>query len=127
MEPQKRPLFLIQEEEKGIFLIEYGECLEMDLLVAKEIVTNRLEITKNQLHYIIYDMSNIKSLTFDAKEYLLSPNYGTKNILGIAFIAGNHVSVLLANILTKTSKNFPSKFFTKKCDALVWLKELKNT
>jgi hypothetical protein len=71
-------------------------------------------------------MTNVKSISSEAKKYLLNPNSGTKNILGAAFIASNFVAALIANIFIKPKKNFPSKFFSKKFEAIHWIKELKK-
>src|SRR4051812_21229032 len=100
------------EEDEDIVFIEYHPNLEVNLLLAKEIVANRLEFTEEKEHYLILDMYNVKSVNSEAKKFLLDPNSGTKNILGAGFIASNLVSSLLANLFIKPQKSFPSKFFS---------------
>jgi hypothetical protein len=95
----------------------------VDLSTAKEIVADRIKFTKNKLHYLIVDMSSVKKVTPEAKEYMQHPEGGLKNILGAAFLANNPVSALLANIFVKTPKSFEARFFHKKEDAISWLKE----
>lgn len=112
-------------EDEDILYVEYCRGLEINLHNAKEIVANRFEFMQDAEHYMIIDATNIKSVSPEARSYLLDLNYGTKNILASAIIASNPVSALLANIFIKSSKNFPSRFFSKKVDALKWIKELK--
>jgi hypothetical protein len=114
------------EEDEDIIFVEYGQNLDVTLTLAEEIVANRIDFTTGKNHYVIFDTGTVKSLTSDAKSYLLNPSTGTKNILGAAFIASNPVAALIANIFIKSSKNFPAKFFSKKTDALNWIKELKT-
>lgn len=111
--------------DDDIVFIDYNKNLEVSLVLAQEMVDNRLEFTNNKPHYVIIDATGIKSMSLDAKNYLLDPDYGTKNILGSAIIANNPVSAMIANIFTKGAKNFPSRFFSKKADAIKWIKDLK--
>lgn len=113
------------DEDDEIVFIDYNKNLEVNLLLAKEMVDNRLEFTENREHYVVIDATGIKSISPEARAYLLDPRYGTKNIMGSAIIASNPVSMLIANIFTKGAKNFPSKFFSKKTDAIKWIKDLK--
>ena len=115
----------IQDDEDIIF-VEYAPNIEVNLELAKEIVSNRLDFAGEKMHYLILDVSNVKSITSDARTYLLDPNTGTKNILGAAFLASNLVSALFANFFIKSRKGFPTKFFHKKNDALKWIKEIKE-
>lgn len=127
MRTQVYPLITMSiEEDEDIVFVEYRHNLEVTLIYAKEIVLNRLEFTNHKAHYLVLDFSNVKSVSHEAKNYLLDPDSGTKNILGAAFIAGNPVSALIANIFIKPSKGFPSKFFSKKKDAVNWLKEVRG-
>jgi hypothetical protein len=114
------------EDDEDIVFIEYCPNLKIDLVNANEIVSNRLEFMGNEKHYVIMDATNVKSISKEARIYLLDPTGGTKNILGSAIIASNPVAALLANIIIKSTKNFPSKFFHKKSDAIKWIKELKK-
>lgn len=127
MKTKKYPLVtLSSDEEDDIIFVEYVKNLEVDLPLAEEIVANRMDFSEGKMHYVIIDTGNVKSLTAEAKAYLIQPSTGTKNIIAAAFIAGNPVAALVANIFIKSPKNFPSKFFSKKDDALNWIKELKN-
>jgi hypothetical protein len=114
------------EPNTDILFLEYQKNSKINLAVAQETVSNRLEFMENKQHYVILDISNVQQITHDAKTYLQNPKTGLKNILGAAFIASNPVSVLFANIFIKTPKNFHARFFSQKSDALKWIMELKN-
>lgn len=116
----------ITEDSDDIVFIEYIQELKVDLPLAKELVANRLEFTENKKHYLILNVSNAKAVTHDAKLFMQDPENGLKNILGAAFLASNPVSALIANIFIKSPKNFPARFFSKKQEAIDWIKELKN-
>lgn len=126
MQTQKYPLVTYSREEGfDIVFAEFNNNLKIDLDVAKELVENRMEFTKNEKHYVVIDFSNIKHYTHEAKVYMRSPDMGAKNILGGAFIAHNPVSALLASIFIKTLKNVPAKFFFSKKEAIKWIYELR--
>ncbi|HET6225715.1 MAG TPA: hypothetical protein VFF27_05505 [Bacteroidia bacterium] len=114
------------EDDEDVVFIEYCQNLKIDLSSANEIVANRLEFMGDKKHYAIMDATNVKSISKEARAYLLDPSGGTKNILGCAIIASNPVASLLANIMIKSTKTFPSKFFHKKSDAIKWILELKE-
>lgn len=127
MEIKKYP-FVTCSRETGsdIIFCEYSENLKIDLEIAKELVANRLDFTKNEMHYAIMDISNIKQYSKEAKAYMKSLETGAKNILGGAFIAHSPVSALLANIFIKTVNGVPTKFFFSKKEAIKWIHELKQ-
>jgi len=68
------------EEDKDIVLIETGETHEVDLTMAREIVAHRLEFMKDKKHYMVLDLSNIKMVSRDAKEFLQQEEGGLKMI-----------------------------------------------
>lgn len=106
---------------KDVVFLEFRNSLKVDLPVAKEIVASRLQFTKNEKHYLIIDISNVKQVSLDAKEYMQRPDAGLKNILGAAFVGTNPISALIANIFIKTPKEFHARFFTAKEDAYNWI------
>jgi hypothetical protein len=110
-----------------IVFAEYETDLKVNLDIAKAIVTYRLEFTKNKQHYLVVDISNVKEVTAEAKEYMQHPEGGLKNILGAAFIANNPVAELLANIYVKTPMDFEARFFRKKEEAVSWITGYMNT
>jgi hypothetical protein len=115
----------IDQDSKVIFA-EYANNLKVDLAIAKTIVANRLAFTENKPHYVVIDISNVKEVTAEAKEYMQHREGGLKNILGAAFIANNPVSELLANIYVKTPVDFEARFFRKKEEAVSWITGYMN-
>jgi hypothetical protein len=114
------------EPGTNLVFAEYARNLKVDLKIAKEMVAHRMVFTENKPHYVVIDISNVKEVTAEAKEYMQHPEGGLKNILGAAFIANNPVAELLANIYVKTPIDFEAKFFRKKEDAINWIKGYMN-
>ena len=107
--------------ESDIVFAEFPENLKVDLEVAKAMVSDRLVFTVNKMHYIIFDVSNVKEITPEAKEFLQRPEYGLKNILGAAFVATSPLATLIAKIFVKTQKDFQAKFFATREGAFEWI------
>lgn len=114
------------EKDNDIVLIETGETHEVDLTMAKEIVAHRLDFMKDRKHYLILDLSNVKMVSRDAKEFLQQEEGGLKNIIGAAFIACNPIASMIANIFVKTPTHFETKFFSTKASAINWILEYKK-
>ena len=116
---------LSTEPDSNIVFMEFRPNLKVDLQEAREIVSNRLEFTRNRKHFLILDVTNVRRLTAEAKVFMQRPETGMKNILGAAFTAGNPVAALLANIFIKTPKNFHARFFTNREAAVAWIEQYK--
>jgi hypothetical protein len=125
MRVKKYKYVTCQLEPSGIFFAEYASNLKVDLAIAKVIVADRMEFTENKEHYVVIDISNVKEVTAEAKEYLQHPEGGLKNILGAAFIATNPVAELIANIYVKTPMSFEARFFRNKEEAVSWIEGYK--
>jgi hypothetical protein len=124
---KKFPYVICSREEGGdIIYAEFPDPIRVDLAIARELVANRLSFSKNQAHYYILDLSNVKEITTEAKDFMQSPEGGLKNILGGALIATNPVSKLIANIFTKTRKDFRAQVFSNKIEAFRWITEEKE-
>jgi hypothetical protein len=115
-----------KEEDSDIVYAEFPNSLKVDLEMARELVANRLDFTKNEMHYFVLDVSNVKEISPEAKEFMQKPETGLKNILGGALIATNPVATLIANIFIKTRKDFQARVFSSKESALSWIKDQKQ-
>ena len=125
---EKEPhVIYYSEMNSDIIYAEFPKYQEIDLAGAKEMVANRFALAKDKHHYIIVDLSNVRKISSEAKEYLQRPDTGLKNILGAAFIVTNPVSTLIANIFIKTPKEFQAKSFFTKDAAFQWIMECKQT
>lgn len=119
---EKYPLVACRRERNSdIIFAEFPNNLKIDLATAKEIVSNRLDFMKNEKHYLVVDISNVKQVSSEAKEFMQRPDTGLKNLLGAAFVATNPVSAMIANIFVKTPKNFQARFFGNREDAYDWI------
>jgi hypothetical protein len=123
MKPKGLPLITISTSRNidDVILVDFCVNLKVDLSAAKQIVAQRLNFTGNEKHYLVVDVSNVRSVTAEAKKYLQAPDGGLKNILAAALIASNPVAALIANIFAKTRKDFDAKFFHNKQDAFDWV------
>jgi hypothetical protein len=114
------------ENNSDIVFAEFTRNLKVDLVKAKEIVSGRLDLMQNKKHFIVIDISNVREVTPEAKEFMQQREMGMKNILGAAFIATNPVSALIANIFIKTPKDFEARFFSNKEEAFDWIFECRE-
>lgn len=114
-------------DELNFFLAEYATDLRVDLDVAKQIVADRLEFTQHEEHYLVIDLSNVKEVTPEAKDFLQHPNGGLYKIKAAALFANNPVGTLLAQVYAKTPTTFPCQFFTSREDAIRWIQEFDQS
>ncbi len=116
------------EDDEDILVSTYLPGLEVDLEIAKDLVKCRLDYSKGVPRYTLIDFTNIKGAGKEVRDYMNSPEGGLKGILGGAFLSNNVVSNVFINLYLKIAKPvIPAKFFTKKTDAISWLKELKKS
>jgi hypothetical protein len=118
--------FFKVEKENDIICVEFSKDLKIDEDIASKLVSDRINFTKDLKYYYVIDLSNIKQITPEARHFMQNSQKALANILGVAFIASNPVSTLLANIFVKTEKKFPAKFFNKMTEAIDWIIELKK-
>lgn len=127
METMKYSIMLYNDGQHGdIIFVEFREHLKVDLELAMEIVMKRLRFVQNQKHYLLIDLSNVKGVTSDAKEYLQRPDAGLKDILAAAFVGANPLAHLISKIFIKTPKDFPAKFFQNRVSAFRWVQEYRK-
>lgn len=123
----KTTSFWKNEEDERIIFWNYAPSLEMDIDIARELVQNRLEYTKGKSVYALIDVTNLKSTTKEARDFMNSEDGGLKGLLGGAFLSSNVVATLLVNLYLKVnSPSIPAKFFTNRQEALSWLRKVKE-
>jgi len=116
-----------KEADDNILFWDYAPKTKIDISIAKELVKNRLEYSKGKLMYTFIDFTNVQSVTKEARDYMNSPEGGLKGILGGAFLSNSIVSNVFVNLYLKINKpSIPAKFFTKREDAIFWLKSLNK-
>lgn len=113
--------------ENGIIFFKYKPSIEIDINIAKDLVSKRMAYTHGDAVYTLIDFTNVKSVTKEARDYMNSPDGGLKGILGGAFLSNSIVATLFVNLYLKVSSPpVPAKLFTNTEDALVWLKKIKT-
>jgi hypothetical protein len=116
-----------KEEDDNILFWDYCPLTVIDIEIAKELVEDRLKYSEGKALYSIADVTNLKSVTKDAREYMSSPDGGLRGILGGAFLSNSIVNNMVVNLYLKMNKpSVPAKFFTKKEDAVTWVRGLKK-
>ena len=109
-----------------IYFAWFNDNVRVDLETARNIVATRLETMQEGTHFLIIDISNVREVTPEAREFLLRPDSGLKNIVGAAFVVNNPVAALLGNVFAKTAKTFPSRVFVHRDDAFSWIKSMSK-
>jgi hypothetical protein len=113
--------------EDGILFSQYEKNLVIDVSIAKKIVDERLAFSKGESFPILIDFTNLKSVTKEARDYMNQPDGGLKGLTCGAFVGNNAVAVLFVNLYLKINKPIiPSKFFTRKDEALEWLRTIMS-
>jgi hypothetical protein len=111
--------------DKGnVLYAELRDELHVDITTAIKLVQARVEFMDDHMHYMIADVSKVKSVTAEAKEYLRSPDGGMRNLLGAALLAANPVSALIANFFIKVNKDFQARYFSDRQNAIDWIRHL---
>ena len=115
------------EESDEILISTCPANSRMDINIVKDLVKSRLDYSQGKALYTLMDVTNMASITKEARDYLNAPDGGLKGVLGGAFLSNSITSTVIINLYLKISKpEVPAKFFTKKEDALHWLNEIKR-
>ncbi|GAC1387155.1 MAG: hypothetical protein NVSMB45_16850 [Ginsengibacter sp.] len=108
---------------EGILIGTYKKGLRINLIMAKEIVQNRLIFTKNKtLPALIYNQGVI-SMDREAREYLSSAE-GIRGLKAAAIILDSPFGSFLGNFFLSVNKTkLPVKIFSSSNRAVKWLKQ----
>ncbi|RYD78222.1 MAG: hypothetical protein EOP53_11580 [Sphingobacteriales bacterium] len=98
----------------------------MTLEDARKMVDSRLKALDGKTYPTFIDISRLKSITKEARDYL-AEGKAIENLSATAFYANSAVSNLVASFFLSYSKpNLPTKVFSDKNEALLWLKQQNN-
>lgn len=112
--------------DDGILFSEYKNPFYMNVENSKTIYELRNKISAGKDQYFCYDISNLKSMTKEARDY--GEIHGQHNLAASSIIVNSHIALFLYNTFLKIKKvKIPVKAFKNKEDAVKWLKELKNS
>ena len=104
----------------------YKSGPKIDLATAKNILRERLEFTEGKSVPVLVIDSGLVSMDKTARDFL-SSNEGIQGIRASALISSSIVNSMLVNFILKISRpELPVKVFTKREDALEWLKTFTN-
>ena len=106
--------------EEGVF---HAEVLSdtFTLAMAEESIRTRMEMTRGQTLPILSDSRRVKDFTKDARQYL-AKDENTMYISAGAIIISSQLQKILGNFFLLINRpNVPSKLFTNKEEALMWL------
>ncbi|HSH67450.1 MAG TPA: hypothetical protein VLB84_17025 [Bacteroidia bacterium] len=113
--------------ENDILFSNYQKNIIIDLDIAKKIIDDRVKFTKGKNYPILIDFTNLHSVTKEARDYMNAPDGGLKGLSAGAFLSNSLVTTLFVNLyLTINKPSIPAKFFTKKAEAITWLKEMSK-
>jgi len=111
--------------ENGILYGQFSPNVIIDLEIAKITIEARLNICEGKDYLFLCDMSHVKSVTKEAREYL-STDVGIKGITAGALIIDSTVSRVIGNFFLSINKpKVPAKLFTNKEDAIRWLQQFQ--
>lgn len=118
---------LWREQGSDIVFWKYVPNLEMDIRIAKRLVSDRLAYTQGKSVFALIDATNLKSGTKEARQYMSHPEGGLKGIRGGAFISNNAFTNIIINLYLKINKpSVPAKFFANREDALEWINRIRE-
>jgi hypothetical protein len=109
--------------EDNILFGVYKLNTNIDLAAAQKCVSDRISISHGKNYPVLVDIRNIKSINKAARDYFASKE-GLQYIEASAILVDSYLSKLLSHIfLTFSTPPIPTKMFTGKEQALVWLKK----
>jgi hypothetical protein len=110
--------------EEGIIDIKLPPGTTIDLDTAKEMVSKRQELFPDQKIAVLMDISNIKSVSKEARKYFTTEQ-SINNIIAGAFISDLVYHKILYNFfITFYKPKVPTRFFASKQEAFEWLKQI---
>ncbi len=112
--------------EDGIIHACYKPHLKhLTVEIAEQMVKDRLLMTDGITRPLLVDLGNLNKTDREARKYL-SEGEAMKDLSATAIIVRNQITRWLAGIYIKIDKpKIPTKFFTDKLNALVWLQQYK--
>ena len=123
LEKQEEKYFELSIEDGILYLsLPFEQYTELMIDAG---IKQRLALTQEKAYPFFADITNLKSITFDARERLTREDaaFGTKVV---AFLIKSKVQEVLYNFFQILHKSpAPSRMFTNKEKALVWLEKYK--
>jgi hypothetical protein len=115
--------FVYFELKNDILIATYKPNLEIDLIIAKEIVKSRLEFCKKKSYPTLADITAIKNIVKDARDYFSSAE-AAEGITAGALVSKSSFTTIIGNFFLKIAfikTQIPTRMFTDKQKAIDWL------
>lgn len=111
--------------ENGILISRFQEGIELDLVKIKELIRIREEISGGEMQYWLYDITNLKSVSKEVRDY--ADRYGQDYLNGVAVLVNSHITKFMFNTYLKLNKpKVLFQVFANKEKAVEWLLEIKT-
>ena len=113
--------------EDNILCMKYKNGLFIDVNMARIIVEERHKITDFKASLCYADISTIKGVSSEARNYF-SSEHATKYVLAGALLTNSLLAKMIGNFFLKVNfskTKTPNKIFSNKETAFNWLKSLK--
>lgn len=112
--------------ENGIVHNVYKPGLIITIDIAKQMVGQRLEVSKNISRPVFIDIRNLIAIDAASRSYLAGDE-GVKYASAGAIYLNNYIQFLLGNVFLKIDNPLiPTRLFTEKEKALLWLQQHKH-
>jgi len=117
-------IFKVWMRDDGILQEDFFDEAEIGIDDVKKVVKIASTYFKQKnLTYV--DVSNIKSISYEARKYLQSEE-ASENVKAVAFKVKSKVSIFMAKFLNTVNRpKYPTKPFTDEKKAIEWLKSFK--
>lgn len=110
--------------ENDILFSKFQKDTELDLESIKQAIEMREKISGEQKQYWLYDITNLKTITKEARHY--AAKYGHDFICSNAVLVNSYITKFFFNSYLKLNKpDFPFLCFTKREKAIEWLLAIK--
>lgn len=109
----------------GILYFVYKEIDEINWSMAKEIVSQRLQLQNERSYPIFCDLRAVVNVQKQARDYLAIE--GTFMAVALAFFVGDVHSRFITQLYVKANMpSYPTRIFTNKEEALLFLQDYKK-
>ncbi|WP_299754274.1 hypothetical protein [uncultured Pontibacter sp.] len=116
--------YVTMKLEDGILHLYYKPLEELDLSIAKQIVSERIQFQEGVSYPCLFDIQRVEHSTKQARDYMA--NEGNDLVLASAIMVSSPMLRMMANFFIMVNKpQNPSRMFTDEQSALEWLVKYK--
>ncbi|MGV3630358.1 MAG: STAS/SEC14 domain-containing protein [Bacteroidota bacterium] len=120
---------------KYVYLVNHEDFVDLrcktdfiSLEIVEEMIRERLEFTNHREVYLYCDVTRVKEVEKQARDYL-GTEKGTVKLKGIAIFVNSTLTKFIANFIIKVSYKdspIPIRLFADRQKAIDWLSDLKR-